>query len=170
MLKNKVVSAGLGIAMTLSLGACGGQPQQQPQGADGGQQSQDEQPQAKEESVKKDFEGSGQSDVGEGTTMLNTQAGTTEGGNVPKLTIPKDTVIYQLELDTKGLDGSAVTHVYVDGMEATKGNFGDAQLTFDLKGDALEAGTHTVEVVQFQGDEVGGTVTLYRKMGYEIAN
>ncbi|ERL09774.1 hypothetical protein [Olsenella profusa] len=170
MLKNKVVSAGLGIAMALSLGACGGQPQQQPQGTDGSQQSQQEQPQAKEESAKKDFDGSGQSKVGEGTAMLHTQAGTTEGGNVPKLTVPKGTTVYQIELDTKGLDGSAVTHVYVDGMEATEGNFGDSQLTFDLKGDALKEGTHTVEVVQFQGDEVGGTVTLYRSMGYEIAS
>lgn len=158
---------GLCVAMAVALGACGGQAQQH--GTDSGQTAQ-QAPQTEDSTTKKDFDGSGLSEVGDGSVMLRTQAGTTEGGNVPKLTVPKDTQLTQVELDTNGLDGSAVTHVYVDGVEATKGNFGDAQVPLDLKGSALAAGTHTVDVVQFQGNEVGGTVTLYRKLGYEIAN
>ncbi|EUB32627.1 hypothetical protein [Olsenella uli] len=161
----KAAVAGLGIAMALTLGACGGQAQQD--AAEGGKE---QETQAQAPATQKDFDGAGQSEVGEGTAMLYTQAGTTEGGNVPKLTLPKDTQLYQIELDTDGLDGSAVTYVYVDGMENTKGNYGRAQASLTLQKDALKTGRHTVEVVQFQGDEVGGTVTFYRSMGYEIAN
>lgn len=161
----KAAVAGLGVAMALTLGACGGQAQQD--AAEGGKA---QETQAQAPATQKDFDGSGQSEVGEGTAMLRTQAGTTEDGSVPSLTLPKNTTLYQIELDTQDMDGTAATHVYVDGMEATKGNFGDAQLSFDLKGNALKAGTHTVEVVQFQGDEVGSAVTFYRSMGYEIAN
>lgn len=166
----RAATVSLGIALALSLGACDGQALRD-DGTGGGQQAQQETTTQEEtKPAQKDFDGSGQSEVGEGTAMLRTQAGTTEDGSVPSLTLPKDTTLCQIELDTQDMDGTATTHVYVDGMEATKGNFGDAQLSFDLKGDALKAGTHTVEVVQFQGDEVGSAVTFYRSMGYEIAN
>ena len=68
------------------------------------------------------------------------------------------------------LDRSAVTHIYVDGIENTKGNYGDSQNAISLTGDALKAGDHTVEVVQFKGDDVSGEVVFYRKLSYQIAN
>lgn len=166
----KAATVSLGVALALSLGACDGQAQRD-DGTGGGQQAQQETTTQEEtKPAQKDFDGSGQSEVGEGTAMLRTQAGTTEGGSVPSLTPPKDTQLYQIELDTDGLDGSAVTYVYVDGMENTKGNYGRAQASLTLQKDALKTGRHTVEVVQFQGNEVGSAVTFYRSMGYEIAN
>ena len=78
--------------------------------------------------------------------------------------------IDQVEVDTKGLDGSTVTYIYVDGIEAQKGNMGDSQQSVTLQGDALKAGTHTIEVVQFKGDDTKGEVVFYRKVIFEIAN
>lgn len=161
----KIVMVGAGLALSLALTACGGAPQQNTQSTT--------QPQTKQEQqapAKKDFDGSKQAEVGEGSVMLSTAAGTTENGNVPKLTISKDTQLIQIEVDTKDLDRSAVTHIYVDGIENTKGNYGDSQNAISLSGDALKAGDHTVEVVQFKGDDVSGEVVFYRKLSYQIAN
>lgn len=161
----KLVMVGAGLALSLALTACGGAPQQNTQST--------AQPQTKQEQqapAKKDFDGSKQKEVGDGSVMLSTAAGTTENGNVPKLTIQKDTQLTQIEVDTKDLDRSAVTHVYVDGIENTKGNYGDSQNTINLSGDALKAGDHTVEVVQFKGDSTSGEVVFYRKLSYQIAN
>lgn len=161
----KFVMVGAGLVLSLVLTACGGAPQQNTQST--------AQPQTKQEQqapAKKDFDGSKQAEVGEGSVMLATAAGTTENGNVPKLTIQKDTQLTQIEVDTKDLDRSAVTHIYVDGIENTKGNYGDSQNAISLTGDALKAGDHTVEVVQFKGDDVSGEVVFYRKLSYQIAN
>lgn len=161
----KFVMVGAGLALSLALTACGGAPQQNTQSTS--------QPQAKQEQqapAKKDFDGSKQAEVGEGSVMLATAAGTTENGNVPKLTIQKDTQLTQIEVDTTDLDRSAVTHIYVDGIENTKGNYGDSQNAISLTGDALKAGDHTVEVVQFKGDDASGEVVFYRKLSYQIAN
>lgn len=161
----KFVMVGAGLVLSLVLTACGGAPQQNTQST--------AQPQTKQEQqapAKKDFDGSKQAEVGEGSVMLATAAGTTENGNVPKLTIQKDTQLTQIEVDTKDLDRSAVTHIYVDGIENTKGNYGDSQNAISLSGDALKAGDHIVEVVQFKGDDVSGEVVFYRKLSYQIAN
>lgn len=161
----KFVMVGAGLALSLALTACGGAQQQNTQSTT--------QPQTKQEQqapAKKDFDGSKQAEVGEGSVMLATAAGTTENGNVPKLTIQKDTQLTQIEVDTNDLDRSAVTHIYVDGIENTKGNYGDSQNAISLSGDALKAGGHTVEVVQFKGDDVSGEVIFYRKLSYQIAN
>lgn len=165
MKHQKFVMVGAGLALSLALTACGGAPQQNTQST--------AQPQTKQEQqapVKKDFDGSKQAEVGEGSVMLATAAGTTENGNVPKLTIQKDTQLTQIEVDTKDLDRSAVTHIYVDGIENTKGNYGDSQNAISLTGDALKAGDHIVEVVQFKGDDASGEVVFYRKLSYQIAN
>ena len=161
----KFVMIGAGLALSLAFTACGGAPQQNTQSTT--------QPQTKQEQqapAKKGFDGSKQAEVGEGSVMLATAAGTTENGNVPKLTISKDTQLTQIEVDTKDLDRSAVTHIYVDGIENTKGNYGDSQNAISLTGDALKAGDHTVEVVQFKGDDASGEVVFYRKLSYQIAN
>lgn len=161
----KIAVAVAGAALALTLGACGGAPQQNTQSTARPQTKQEQQAPA-----KKDFDGSKQAEVGEGSVMLATAAGTTENGNVPKMTIQKDTQLTQIEVDTKDLDRSAVTHIYVDGIENTKGNYGDPQNAISLSGDALKAGDHTVEVVQFKGDDVSGEVVFYRKLSYQIAN
>ena len=160
---NKVAACGMSVLFALVLTACGGNVQET--------QTTSQNTSTKQETTaKKDFDGSKQSEVGEGEVILCTAAGTSENGNVPKMTISKDTQLTQVEVDTKGLDGSTVTYIYVDGIEAQKGNMGDSQQSVTLQGDALKAGTHTIEVVQFKGDDTKGGVVFYRKVIFEIAN
>lgn len=102
--------------------------------------------------------------------VLSTAAGTSEGGNVPKITVEKSTTLMQVEVDTEDLDAAAVTYIYVDGVEMAKGNYGQAQVVVSLAGDALTVGDHTVEVVQLADDDPSGTVIFDRSMGYTVAN
>lgn len=166
---NKVAACGMSVLFALVLTACGGNAQET-QTTSQNTSTKQEQTQRQETTAKKDFDGSKQSKVGEGEVILRTAAGTSENENVPKMTISKDTQLTQVEVDTKGLDGSAVTYIYVDGVEAQKGNMGDSQQSVTLQGDALKAGTHTIEVVQFKGDGTKGEVVFYRKVTFEIAN
>lgn len=117
----------------------------------------------------KDFDGSAYTDIGSGTFYLRTAAGTSQNGNVPKVTVSSGTSVMQIEADVEGFDGASVTYIYVDGMESTKGNMAKSQRSIDLKGDSLSTGRHTVEAVQFQGDSPSGTVKLYKKAQYEVA-
>lgn len=164
----KVVTSLVGLTLAVTLTACGNQPTAK---APAGSSANDGETVEQETTTTEiDFDGSSQSETGEGTVILSTEAGTSEDGNIPKMTIPADTVLTQVEIDTVDLNASAVTYVYVDGLESTKGNMGESQNVIDLSGDALKAGNHIVEVVQFENDDPAGTVTLYRKMEYEIAN
>ena len=169
MKASRIVYAGLGTVLALSVAACSGQSGASENATDTGAAQPEAQQQAPA-AKQKDFDGSGQSEVGEGTVILATSAGTSEDGNVPKITVSKDTILTQIEVDTEGLEGSAVTYIYVDGMEAEKGNFGQAQVSISLTEDTIAAGDHTVEVVQFEGDDPAGTVTFYRSMTFTIAN
>lgn len=153
-----------GAALVLSLGACGSQPQGEASADSGSAQASKE-----AAAATKDFDGTGQEEVGEGEAVLATAAGTTEDGNTPKITLSDPTSMMSVEVRTKDLDGAPVTYTYVDGVEVEKGNHGDSQYSVALEGDALKAGSHQVEVVQFEGDDPSGTVTFYRLLPYEIA-
>ena len=112
-----------------------------------------------------DFDGSAFTDTGEGVMYLRTAAGTTENGNVPEITATPTTV-KQIEIDTEGMDGS-VCVVYVDGIENMKINAGErTQNTLTIQGDAVAAGTHTVELVKMDGDKPA----IYKKAEYKIVH
>ena len=112
-----------------------------------------------------DFDGSAFTDTGEGVMYLRTAGGTSENGNVPEIAA-KSTSIVQIELDTDNMDGSVCT-VYVDGMENTKLNAGErTQNTLTIQGDAVAAGTHTVELVKMDGDKPA----IYKKAEYKVVS
>ena len=96
---------------------------------------------------------------------LKTAGGTTEDGNVPEIAVKPNSVI-QIELDTKGMDGSVCT-IYVDGIENSKVNAGErTQNALTIQGDAIAAGTHTVELVKMDGDKP----TIYKKAEYTVVS
>jgi hypothetical protein len=45
-----------------------------------------------------------------GIAMFRIQAGATEGGNIPKLTLAKSLTLRQIEQDAQDLDSAAITH------------------------------------------------------------
>lgn len=109
-------------------------------------------------------------DMGDGTMYIACASGTSEDGNVPVLFEAADTVLDQIGLDSMGMDGSHLSYIYIDGKETAKEQLAESQISLDLQGDALKAGTHKVEVVQYDNDEPSGTVITYKTASYEVKN
>lgn len=109
-------------------------------------------------------------DMGDGTMYIACASGTSENGNVPVLFEAADTVLDQIGLDSMDMDGSHLSYIYIDGKETAKEQLAESQISLDLQGDALKAGTHKVEVVQYDNDEPSGTVITYKTASYEVKN
>ena len=119
---------------------------------------------AKQEQVKKDFDGSAFSDTGDGVFYISTPDGTSENGNVPKLIVAKDTALMQIGCGTDGME-YAECAVYVDGMENDSLVVSEMmQGSINLQGDALKEGVHTVELVKMEG----GAPVVYKIAQYEV--
>ena len=137
--------------------------------ADGNKATEDvKEPQAEQArpAKAKDFDGSGMSDAGQGAMVLLTPGGTSEGGKVPQIALPKGTVVTQISLQTDGMDGSVCT-LYIDGAENSKINAverGEQAVT--LMDGAIAAGVHKVELVRMDG----GSPAVYKSASYEIVD
>lgn len=151
-MKKNIIAVGA-LAMTLGLVGCGSSP---------AVDNASDKPAEEQVKADLDFDGSGMSDTGAGIMYLSTGGGTSEDGNVPEI-VADDVAIMQIGVNYFEGDGSVAT-VYVDGMENTRMNAGDVQMTIDLEGDALKPGTHKVEVVAKDGD----AVTIYKAAEYKI--
>jgi hypothetical protein len=65
--------------------------------------------------------------------------------------------------------GRVSTYIYVDGMLNTKEQLGEmTQTSLTLEKDALKEGTHKVEVVQYENDDLKGKAITYKTASYEI--
>lgn len=117
---------------------------------------------------EKDFDGNSYADTGDGTFLLVNASGNTENGNVIVVYVSADTALEQIGYETSGMNGGALSYLYIDGMISTKEQLGDSQGSLDLSGDALSVGTHTVEVVQYENDSVDAAVTVYKSAAYEV--
>lgn len=118
--------------------------------------------------AKKDFDGSAYSDTGAGTFYLINESGTTENGNTITVYADKNTTVTSIGADAFGFDGSVLSHIYIDGMEHSKEQLAESQITITLEKETLAPGTHTVECVQFENDDVNGTVITYKSGQYEV--
>lgn len=161
-MKIRTLLIALGLVATLGLAACGSDA---PAPAPAEDQATTE---TQEPAAEKDFDGSQYSDMGPGTLELATPSGTTEGGNVPFLLVQPDTVLDSIGLNAWDFDGSKISYIYVDGMAYGKEQLADSQITFELTGDLLAEGVHTVEVVQYDNDSEDGAVVTYKVAQYEI--
>ena len=165
-MKKKIVCAFMVCILSLGcLTACGGndipnEPQNNSAVTDA--------PAADDGKPEKDFVGDSYSDTGDGTFLLVNSSGTTENGNVIVVYADADTVLEQIGYETSGMNGGSLSHVYIDGMLSTKEQLGDSQGSLDLSGDFLSVVTHIVEVVQYDGDNVDGSVTTYKTASYEV--
>lgn len=117
---------------------------------------------------EKDFVGDSYSDTGDGTFLLVNASGNTENGNVIVVYADTDTSLMQIGYETSGMNGGALSYIYIDGMLSTKEQLGDSQGSLDLSGDSLAAGTHKVEVVQYESDATDAAVTAYKSASYEV--
>lgn len=116
---------------------------------------------------EKDIPDGDYSDMGAGEMYISTAGGTSEGGAVPVIFV-QDEFLIQIGLDTTAFDGSKLSYIYIDGMLSTKEQLGDSQTSLDLSGDALQVGTHSVEVLQYDNDDPSGSVVTYKSASYEV--
>lgn len=120
------------------------------------------------EENNKDFDGSGMSELGNGTFYISTPGGTSEDGNVPVFLDMGSTMMTEVGYCARGIDGTHLTYFYIDGMENDKGQVADTDGSLIITDDALDTGVHTVEAVQFDTDDSTGTVIAYKYASYEV--
>lgn len=169
-MKKKILTAMCVLGCAL-LTACGGNNSADETNSDASAvQNEESETNAPAESAasEKDFDGDSYSDTGDGTFLLVNSSGNTENGNVIVVYVSADTALEQIGYETSGMNGGALSYLYIDGMLSTKEQLGDSQGSLDLSGDALSVGTHTVEVVQYENDSVDAAVTVYKSAAYEI--
>jgi hypothetical protein len=98
---------------------------------------------------------------------LYSDQGAAGTGEVLELTVPSGTTQLSLRVGTEGFPTSRSTFVYVDGALVAE-YASTSDVTLRLAGERLQAGEHTVEAVQYGGDDPTGAATLYKKAVYNI--
>lgn len=121
-----------------------------------------------DEAPVKDLPDGDYQDTGAGTMYVSTEGGTSEDGNVPVIYAGSDDMLIQIGVCTEGFDGSKLSYIYVDGMLNSQEQLGDGEASIDLTDDALSAGTHAVEVLQYNNDDTSSDVITYKSASYEI--
>lgn len=180
-MKKKIVAMMLAGTMALSLSACGSSSSssddksskstEQTTSESKSDSSSDEsttEDAAQEETATKDLPDGDYQDAGNGSITIVTAGGTSENGNVPVIFVSADTSLTQIELDSSEFDGSKLAFIYIDGMLVSQEQLSDSQVSLDLQGQSLAAGTHLVEVLQYDGDSPDGAYVTYKSASYEV--
>lgn len=154
----KILSILMVLTLTFGLVACSSKETKE----ESKENNKPKQEQAKKESIKMPDK-----EIGKGKIELSTPGGTSEGGKVPVLMVSKDDQIVQIGLNAMEFDGSKLSYIFVDGEEVAKEQLAETQTSIDLKGSALKAGKHKVEVVQFNNDKKDGKIITYKTSSYE---
>lgn len=164
----KLLIIGLSLAMLFSFAACGSQsaaPAAEPSANETEEAAKTE---VTETAKQLDFDGSGYSEMGEGTFALQTPSGSSEDGSIPFIFADEDTMMTGVGYTGFDADGSHLTFIYIDGMEQAKEQIADYQSSLDLTGDLLKEGIHKVEFVQYDTDDPSGKVIMYKSAEYEV--
>lgn len=107
--------------------------------------------------------------VGDGKLTVSTPAGSSDGGNVPVLFIKPDELV-QIGAMMENFQGDKQTFVYVDKIFNSTEQAGQMhQTSFNLQGNDLKVGVHTVIAVQFDNDDpTTGKVNNFVEAKYEV--
>lgn len=106
-------------------------------------------------------------DTGNGSIRLESGNSSSENG-IPVLRVSSENVLVQLRLIVSDFDVNHISYVYVDGVIFLTRQFGSADNYLNLSGDSLEAGTHHVEVIQYDNNDESGNVITYKQADYEV--
>ena len=115
-------------------------------------------------------------DLGDGTFNIANQSGKTADGADITVFYDKDTFGHGLSVITEGINGSQLTHVFIDGKEVAKEQLSDSQTEVTLDSDelgkrseALAKGEHTIQLVQFSDpDDTSSEPTLIKTQHYTV--
>jgi len=114
--------------------------------------------------------------LGDGTFNIANQSGNTADGSAITVFYDKDTFGHGLSVTTEGLDGSKLTHIFVDGKELKTEQLADSQTDVTLdsdelgkRSDVLAKGEHTIQLVQFSdNDDTSSDPTLIKTQQYTV--
>ena len=124
---------------------------------------------ATDSSDQKGFDGSAYSDMGPGTFGLVNESGSTlEGNSVVVYVEDPYMEIISIGIDARGMDGSVLTFIYIDGVLNTKEQLGDTSISTYLQETELSEGDHIVEAVQYENDDPAAAVKTYKSAVYTV--
>gem|GEM_PF-4221678 len=106
------------------------------------------------------------SDTGSGSMYLSTSSGTSQNGGTPTITGTPSSTAY-ITLTTQNFDTTHVAYIYIDGILAASTELSNEQDLL-LQGHYLTAGTHKVEVVQYNNNNPGGSIITYKSASYQV--
>ena len=121
-MKKKIIVTLLSVILAFSMSACSGK-------ADSNETSDkstsDSSSEIKEEDsaapeTELDFPEGDYSDTGEGVFSIQTSSGDSSDGSVPVLFVSADEILVQIGYLAENMDGSHLSFIYIDGMEAAK--------------------------------------------------
>lgn len=101
------------------------------------------------------------SDTGSGSISLSDQ-----NGGSPTITgNPNSTA--EIILKTENFDTTHISYIYIDGILAATAKLTDEQ-GLQLQGHYLTAGTHKIEIVQYNNDSPSGSIITYKSASYQV--
>lgn len=115
-----------------------------------------------------DFDGSSCTDTGKGQFYIQSPSGSSENGADVFFYYDDKVLMESLGFSASDFDGSKITYIYVDGIEARTGQLSDTQGSIELSGDMLSIGSHKVEAVQFSENNPENNVITYKSCIYEV--
>jgi hypothetical protein len=119
-------------------------------------------------SEAKDLSAGDYKDTGKGEFAISTPSGTSENGNVPIIFTDKNSVMGGLGIYVRKFDGAKLSYVYVDGKLIKKDQYADTDTSINLKSQNITAGTHKVEIAQYDTDSPDGKLITYKSASYEV--
>lgn len=123
---------------------------------------------ATEPKVERDLPEGNYSDTGNGTMYIATPSGTSENGEIPVIYVQDDILSEQISLYAEDFDGSLISYIYVDGVQISKEQLSDSQITVDFQKTQLTEGKHEVEVVQYTDNDTKKDIVTYKSAKYEV--
>lgn len=113
-----------------------------------------------------DFDGSSFTDMGQGEFYIQSSSGSSEDGSEVFFFFDDQVLMNSLGFSAWDFDGTKMTHIYVDGVEVMTEQLANTQGSIELSGNMLSIGSHKVEAVQFENDNV----VTYKSCNYEVKN
>ena len=125
--------------------------------------------QEEESAANVEFDGSNLKEMGDESMNIETERKSKEDGD--KLIIySKPNKVIPLDINLEGYNNGKVTYAYIDGISFSSRVYDSDSVRIALEGDVATAGTHDVELVQYENDGPDSKVTSYHKLQYEVIN
>ena len=161
-MKKKYITLALSLLVAVSMTACGENGQTQTPSQPQKTAPTEVKPEKKIEILENVEE------IGEGECYLIGPGGTTEDGSALPVFASPDTVIMQIGIDARDMDGSKLSYMYIDGNLVQKEQMANYQGSLDLEKSSLKPGIHQVIVKQFDNNKEDGKLVFQHEMKYDL--